>query len=460
MLVPSGGGPSRHLKTISLAVPEKLEPLLYPKRYKGAYGGRGGAKSHFFAEQIVIRCFQRKTRVVCIREVQNSLKESSRQLIIDKIFKLGLEDQFEILEAEIRCRANGSLIIFKGMQSYNAANIKSLEGFDIAWVEEAQTMSRTSLMMLRPTIRKPGSELWFSWNPRYKTDPVDEFFRKSPSPEAISIAINWRDNPWFPDELRQDMEHDFTTDPDTAEHVWEGAYGASEGAILAKWINRAERDGRISDDIEFDPFGAPVEISADIGFRDTASWWFWQPRINGFAVLRNRRDRGMDAEDWVKEIEAELRRMGVRPEKLGRIWLPQDAKAKTFGTKHTSVERFIAKFGHAKVRIVPPSRKADQISAARAMVPLCRFAKTACDEGLDGLRAWEFEYDDENDVFSREPKHNWASHDGDGFAYGCQVLRQRELTIAEEPDRMLAVGPLNTVTLNDLWDAQKVRKRR
>ena len=181
------------------------------------------------------------------------------------------------------------------MQSYNADNIKSLEGYDIAWVEEAQTFSQHSLDLLRPTIRRDGSELWFSWNPRHKTDPVDAFFRKNPPPDAIAIPINWRDNPWFPSVLRAEMDHDFSTDPDKAEHIWNGAYGAGQGAILAKWINKAEREGRINSDVLFDPDGADVEWSSDIGFRDTAAWWLWQRKMRGFSLLGYIGASGMDA---------------------------------------------------------------------------------------------------------------------------------------------------------------------
>ena len=232
------------MSSIRVEVPRKLKPLLYPMRYKGAYGGRGGAKSHFFAEQVILKAFAQTSRIVCIREVQNSIKDSVKQLLQDKIAKFKLEPFFDVLESEIR-GPNGSQIVFKGMQSYNASNIKSLEGYDIAWVEEAQTLSQHSLDLLRPTLRKEGSELWFSWNPRHKTDPVDQFFRKSPPPEAVSVMVNWYDNPWFPDVLRKEMEHDFASDEDKAEHIWNGAYGSSQGAILAKWVARAERDGRI-----------------------------------------------------------------------------------------------------------------------------------------------------------------------------------------------------------------------
>lgn len=357
--------------------------------------------------------------MVCIREVQNSIKDSVRQLLIDKIVKLGLGKEFEALETEIR-GPDGSLIIFKGMQSYNASNIKSLEAYDLAWVEEAQTLSQHSLDLLRPTIRKPGSELWFSWNPQYKTDPVDVFFRKSPPPDAVSVFINWRDNPWFPEVLRKEMEHDFATDPDKAEHIWNGAYGAGIGAILARWVNRAEREGRIHNGVEFDPDGAPLEISSDLGFRDTAAWWYWQRKPGGFSLLKYEGESGWDADDWIPRIQDNIRAIG----KLGKLWLPHDAKAKTFASKHTAFERFAKAFGVEHIGVIPVSKKTDQISAARSLIDRCEFHKDACENGLDGLSAWEYEWNEELNVFSREPLHNWASHPGDAFSYGCQVMQE------------------------------------
>lgn len=432
--------------TLRLEVPRKLQPLLIRKRYKGAYGGRGGAKSHFFAEQIILRCFTSPTRVVCIREVQNSIKDSVKQLLLDKIAKFGLGYAFQPFDTEIR-GPRGSLIIFKGMQSYNADNIKSLEGYDIAWVEEAQTFSQMSLDLLRPTLRRDGSELWFSWNPRYKTDPVDKFFRKTPPPDAISVMVNWRDNPWFPEVLRKEKDHDFSVDPDKAEHVWNGGYGSSQGAILARWVSAAEREGRINNDVAYDPLAAPIEVSSDLGFRDTAAWWYWQRKPGGYALLKYEGDSGLDADDWIPRIQANLVGMG----KLGKIWLPHDAKVKTFQSKHSSIEKFLTGFGAGKVDIVPQSKKLDQISAAREVIQRCEFHKDACEDGIDGLRAWEFEWNDDTNVFSREPVHNWASHPADGFAYGCQVMQAYDPPKpVNEPMRGITVGN-NTVTLEELW---------
>jgi phage terminase large subunit len=436
-------------------VPRKLAPLLQPRRYKGAYGGRGGAKSHFFAEEMILRCFADTTRAVCIREVQKSIKDSVKQLLIDKITKLGLEREFLVLETEIR-GPNGSLIIFVGMQSYNADNIKSLEGYDIAWVEEAQTLSQHSLDLLRPTIRKAGSEIWFSWNPRFKTDPVDMFLRKNPPPDSIVVQVNWQDNPWFPDVLRKEMEHDFSTDADKAEHIWNGAYGASQGAILAKWVNKADREGRIHNGVEFDPHGAPVEISSDIGFRDTSCWWFWQRRVGGFAIFDYDFDHGLDADDWIPRIRDRLLERGVSAAKLGKIWLPPDAKAKTFQSKHSSMEKFLKAFP-GKIGPKPGSKKPDQISAARSIIDKCEFHKTRCENGLDGLTAWEFEWNEDNQVFSREPIHNWASHRGDSFAYGCEVMQG----LAPQPDqRQPEITTLHSMTFNDFLESTPSRSER
>lgn len=407
-------------QTLRVEVPRALRPLLIPARYKGAYGGRGSGKSHFFAEQVVLRCYARHTRVVCIREVQLTIRDSVRQLLVDKIQKLGLGHHFQLFDNEIR-GANGSLIIFRGMQSYNAESIKSLEGFDLVWVEEAQTFSQVSLELLRPTIRKEGSELWFSWNPRHRTDAVDRFFRKKPHhPEAVSVLVNWRDNPWFPDVLRREMEHDNDNDPDAAEHVWEGGYGVQAGAILGRWVSRAEKDGRIHDGVEYDPAGAAVEISSDLGFRDTATWWFWQRLIGGFSVLDFDMDSGLEAADWIERLQRRLNERGWR---LGKIWLPHDARNRAFLSKHSALEQFVAAFKIGKVGVVERTPVANRINAARTVIKRCAFHETNCEKGLEGLRAWEFEFNPDLQVFTKEPLHNWASHPSDGYSYGCQVMQ-------------------------------------
>ena len=188
--------------TLTIATPRAFTPLLGSARYKGAYGGRGSGKSHFFAERLVEECVaEPTTRAVCVREIQRSLEQSVKTLIGDKIAKLGVGRHFEIHDKEIHVLdakgARRGLIIFQGMQNHTADSIKSLEGYRIAWVEEAQSLSQRSLDLLTPTLRVAGAEIWFSWNPRRPTDPVDAFMRGAEpgDPDIACVAVNYHDNP-------------------------------------------------------------------------------------------------------------------------------------------------------------------------------------------------------------------------------------------------------------------------
>lgn len=194
---------------------------------------------------------------------------------------------------------------------------------------------------------------------------------------------------------------------------------ANIGAILGRYVEAAEKEGRIADDVVAD---GPIEITSDIGFHDTASWWFWNPRPDGFALVDYDEDSGLDASEWIPRLQERIRRAG---HKLTKVWLPHDAKVKTFQTKHSSVEQFIEGFGVDRVDVVPQSKKQDRINAARVVMPRCRFNRTRCKGGLDGLRNWSFEYNEETKTYSRQPKHDWASHPGDGFSYGAQIMRER-----------------------------------
>jgi len=221
---------------LSLKCARAFVPLLKPARYKGAHGGRGSGKSHFFAEMLIAKCASQKIDAVCIREVQRTLNQSVKKLLEMKIEQMGLGSVFTVQEAQI-LGPDGGRIIFQGMQNHTADSIKSLEGYDIAWVEEAQSLSQKSLDLLRPTIRKPGSELWFSWNPSLSTDPVDVLLRgENPPPDAIVVQANYRDNPRLPDVLVAEIEYDKRRDPDKFAHVWLGGYQQnSEARVFRNW---------------------------------------------------------------------------------------------------------------------------------------------------------------------------------------------------------------------------------
>lgn len=223
--------------TLDIQTPRKFVPLLEPARYRGAHGGRGSGKSHFFAEMLVeYTAFEQGMRAVCIRENQKSLEQSVKRLIEDKIEKLRLGGRFRVLDKRIET-PGGGLIIFQGMQNHTADSIKSLEGFDVAWVEEAQTLSERSLELLRPTMRTgtvwPRSEMWFTWNPDSPEDPVDNLLRgPNRVPGSVVVEANWRDNPWFPDVLEDERLIDLARDQDKYDHVWEGGYVTISDAVI------------------------------------------------------------------------------------------------------------------------------------------------------------------------------------------------------------------------------------
>ena len=239
-------------------VPKAFRELFEPHRYKAYFGGRGSAKSHSFAAALIIMAKQRKMRIVCAREIQKSIRESVKELIESKIVAMGLQSEFEFLDYETRCKTTGSVFLYIGMWR-NPTAIKSLEGADIFWGEEAAAFSAKSLRIIRPTVRAPGSELWFSWNPEYDHDPIEKLFRgkDGPPPDTILREVSYKDNPFFDQTpLRADMEHDYATDPDAADHVWGGEYvKAVEGAYYAKQLRQAREEGRIGV-VHEDPFMA------------------------------------------------------------------------------------------------------------------------------------------------------------------------------------------------------------
>lgn len=219
---------------------------------------------------------------------------------------------------------------------------------------------------------------------------------------------------------------------------------ANIGAILGRYVEDADKQGRISDDVEYDPDGGPVVLSSDIGFRDTASWWFWQPKPDGYAVIDYDQDTGLDAGDWIDRLSDRY--------DYDTIWLPRDAKAKTFQTKRSAYEQFMEAKIAKQVMIVPQLSVADRVNAARTVIPHCRFNKTRCKLGLNGLRSWSYEYNDELKTYSKDPRHDWASHPGDGFSYGAQVMRER--VIAQPRPPIIPKGP---VTIGEYIKASELK---
>ncbi len=450
--------------TLNVETPRAFVPLLAPNRYKGAYGGRGGAKSHFFAEQLVLRCYSRQTRAACIREVQNTIKDSVRQLLIDKIQALGLGPFFDVLENEIRGR-NGSLVIFKGMQAYNAENIKSLENFDIAWVEEAQTFSAHSLKLLRPTIRKDGSELWFSWNPRNETDPVDKFFRGgSPRTGMVSVSVNWYDNPWFPDVLRQEKDDDYADDPETAEHVWGGGYEIiTEGSYYGKLIAAAEKAGRIKP-IPYDP-ERELFTAWDIGVDDYTSIWFFQ--TDGYSIFAvdfyeiSNAGAPEIVDLALPELNPDVRLAAAQLIDLGRDepfrytrhYLPHDIKVREWGAGAKQRSLTLLDLGVKPIHVGVATDPADRINATRRILPVTFFNDTPRVRlGLSHLRRYSRKLNTQMNVYTGilHDEHSHAADAFGEFAINCGIVPDKVMPPPKpkpKPGQIILPGPPKPVTM-------------
>lgn len=411
-------GSSVSLFKLQIETAKAFEPLLSPARYKGAYGGRGSGKSHFFAESLIEDSLLEKgLRSVCIREVQKSLKDSAKRLIEDKLlkFKLGEADGFKVFNDVIKTPGDG-IIIFQGMQDHTAESIKSLEGFKRAWVEEAQTLSPTSLTLLRPTIREEGSQLWFSWNPRRRSDPVDKLLRGAALPtDAIVRRANWSDNPWFPKSLDQERRDCLKNSPDEYQHIWEGEYATVlSGAYFAKSIAEAKKERRIGR-IPLDPL---MQIRAiwDIGGTgakaDACAIWIAQFIGREVRVLNYYEAVGQPLASHVSWL---------RENGYGKALcvLPHDGSTndKVFDV---SFESALQSAGFETV-VIPNQGKGAakmRIEAARRLFPSIWFNQETCQPGLDAL-GWYHEKRDEDRNLGLGPEHDWSSHGADAFGLMC-----------------------------------------
>lgn len=404
------------MSTLHIQTAEVFAPLYQPARYKAAWGGRGSGKSHDRAGALIDdSLYERGLLSVCIREVQKSLKDSAKRLLESKIAEYGLgeADGFKIYTDRIQTPGDGA-IIFQGMQDHTAESIKSLEGFKRAWVEEAQTLSSRSLQLLRPTIRAPGSELWFTWNRRLKTDAVDRMFLGAEPPTgAVVVRANWNNNPWFPAELEQERLDCLRDSPDQYEHIWEGDYvTVADGAYYAKSLTNAKSEGRIGR-VAFDPL-MTVRLFFDIGGTgaraDACS--IWPAQFIG-KEIRTRDYYEAVGQPLATHINW-LRSKGYTPDRA-QIWLPHD------GVTHDKVysvsyESALRDAGY-EVTVVPNQGKgaaAARIEAGRRIFPNIWFDEETTEAGRDAL-GWYHERKDESRNIGLGPEHDWASHGADSF---------------------------------------------
>jgi phage terminase large subunit len=297
------------------------------------------------------------------------------------------------------------------------ANVKSYEGVDVCWVEEAQTVTRLSWDVLIPTIRKDGSEIWITFNPLLETDDTWQRFVVHRQPDWIVSKVNWQDNPWFNDTLRVEKDALKMRDPEAYNNVWEGMCRQTvDGAIFAKEMQMAELDGRITN-VPYDPI-KPVHAVFDLGWADMTAIWFVQ-----FIGMETRLIRYFEVnQTTISEILAKMQTFGYMYDTL---WLPHDAQNKTLASQGRSIEDIVRAAGY-KTRVLERAPVADSINAARSMFKACYFDRQNTHEGLQCLRNYRYEVDPDTQQFSRTPLHDHFSHGADAFRYiGLMVNEPR-----------------------------------
>ena len=416
---------------LKIETPEWAEPLLQPARYKGAHGGRGSGKSHFFAERLIVDSLNEPgdysgegLRSVCIREVQKDLAQSAKLLIELKMSTMGVTeaDGFKAYRDVIRTPGDG-LMIFKGMNDYTADSIKSLEGFKRGWWEESQTATAHSMKLYRPTLRADGAERWFSWNPRRKTDPVDLLLRGAELPTGSAVVqANWRDNPWFTDELEMERSDTQRTDPDQYGHVWEGDYvSVSEGAYYAAALTAARAAGRIGN-VAADPlmtYHAFFDIGGTGAKADAVAIWV--------AQFLGKEIRALNYYEAVSQpLATHLSWMREEGYKSGntKVWLPHDGTQgdKVFDVSYESAVRA----AQYEVEVVPNQGKGAakmRIESGRRHFPSIWFNEPTTSGGIDAL-GWYHERKDELRDIGLGPMHDWSSHGSDAFGLMCVAAEQ------------------------------------
>lgn len=386
--------------------PDKLEPLFDPYRYKVLYGGRGGAKSWGIARALLIRGAASKRRILCTREVQKSIKDSVHKLLGDQIQALGLGSFYEVQQNVIKGR-NGTEFLFSGLSDQTNESIKSFEGVDDVWVEEAQAVSKRSWDILIPTIRKDGSEIWISMNPELDTDETYVRFVENPPPESVVIRINYDDNPWFPEVLEKERQHaQLSMAKEDYDNIWEGKCKAAvTGAIYADQVAESQQDNRFTT-VPYDP-AFKVHVIFDLGWNDKMAMILVQKHLSQLRAIEYMEDSHKTL-DW---YSAELKKKNYN---WGKLYLPHDGAHGDYKTGK-SAKQFMEGFGW-KVEITPNQSVEAGIKLARMMFPRVYVDKDKCARLIQCLKRYCRNVSTNTNEPST-PKHDEWSHGADAWRY-------------------------------------------
>jgi phage terminase large subunit len=402
------------LSTRRIQTPSAFAELYRPHREKVFYGGRAGAKSTAVADALLIEGDQKPLLILCAREIQRSMKQSVKRLLENQIERHGLTG-YKVFSDLIK-HDNGTTFFFEGLWN-NIDSIKSIEGVDRCWVEEAQSISDSSLAKLIPTIRKPGSEIWYTFNPSLRSDAVyQRFIDNQPPPGAYVKKVSYRDNPWLSEESKQEIAFLKETDYEEYLHIYEGELKQfADGAIYRKQLLKAKEDGRVCRI----PVESGVEVHTfwDLGRNDSTAIWFAQCIGREHRFIDYYENRGEDLDHYARVIKQ-------KDYLYGTHYLPHDAKVTDLSAKK-SRKRILEDGGVRPAHIVPRIDAIENgIAITRQAFARCWFDEVRCERGLEALSNYQYTYDEEKDTFRKVPLHNWASNGADAFRQYAQGFKE------------------------------------
>lgn len=400
------------MSILDLTIPRAFSELFTPSRFKVYYGGRGGGKSVAVALALLGMGIQKKTRVLCTRELQTSIQDSVHRLLSDIIRDKKLENEYEILQTTIRHRRNGTEFLFKGLK-HNITEIKGFEGIDIVWIEEAENISDRSWEVLIPTIRKEGSEIWVVFNPRNANDPTYQRFIATPRDDAIVRKVSWRDNPFFPATLRKEMEILQKTDPESYQHVYEGELDTRRsGAIYAKLIDAARKDNRITR-VPYDP-SCEVFTAWDLGYGDATSIWWLQFVGRELRWLECYENSGEQLDHYVQVIKSKPYNYMADGH-----YLPHDGAAGNI--RGGSVSNQLYDMGIKNIIIPRDADINSGIELTRQTLQFSVFDADKCKDGIHALENYKYEWNEDLGRFKDKPLHDWSSNYADAARYASKA---------------------------------------
>ncbi len=420
---------------MEILIPKAFKFLDEPKRYKAVYGGRGSGKSHSICRKLLIRGVENPIRVICAREIQKSIKDSVHQLLADIIRgNPALNAFYEIQETIIK-GANGTDFKFRGLK-HNTSDLKSLEGADICWIEEAENVSDKSYEILIPTIRKDGSEIWASFNVRNITDPTYRRFITEAGDDTVAVKVSWRDNPYFPTVLRKEMEKLKVTDEAAYLHVWEGEPDTRRsGAVYAKQLAKAREEGRITK-VPYDP-ACEVFTAWDLGFGDSTSIWWLQFVGRELRWIDYYENNGEQLDHYAKIIKSKP----YNYMKIGHF-LPHDGGHGNI--RGDSVSKQLFALGVPNQVLTIESDINPGIELLRQTIAYSVFDDQKCRDGLHALTQYAYEWDEDKGVFKGKPKHDWTSHASSAARYACIAAGKIKNLIAVAPPPQAHSNPFRS----------------